>query len=87
MIGGLSGTILDSLTSGVLAVDMDGRAVFVNAALSRDLGVDREKWEGRPATELFRPVTSQVPSKRLPLYGLDSLRQSHRNPIPGSRIA
>jgi PAS domain S-box-containing protein len=78
VIGALPGIVLNSLTSGVLAVDSDGRAVFVNAALSRDLGIDREKWEGQPATELFRPVTSQVPPKRLPLYCLDSLRQSHR---------
>jgi PAS domain S-box-containing protein len=78
IIGGLSDRILDSLTSGVLAVDLEGRTVFMNPALSRELGLDHEKWKDQMATDLFRSVTSMVPVKRLPLYGVDSLRGSQR---------
>jgi signal transduction histidine kinase len=62
--------ILDSMTSGVLAVDLESRILFLNTSLCRRLSVDRDSWVGKPAAELFAPVTSRVPPKRSPLYRL-----------------
>src|ERR1700722_6309155 len=61
IIDGLSDSILDSLTSGVLAVDLEGRTVFMNQALSRELGLDHENWKEKMATDLFRAVTAMGP--------------------------
>jgi signal transduction histidine kinase len=44
--------ILDCLSSGVLAVDLENRILFLNRAWSHQLGIDREHWLGRPVTEL-----------------------------------
>ena len=45
-------SILDSLSSGILAVDLENRILFLNRAWSRRLGIEREHWLGRPAAEL-----------------------------------
>jgi signal transduction histidine kinase len=74
----LPAMILDSMTSGILAVDLEGCILFVNNALSRDLNIDRGQWRQRPAQEIFHSVVSSVPAKRLPLYRLDSMRNSTR---------
>ncbi len=68
----LADNIVDSLTSGILAVDLEGRILFVNAMLSKRLKITGDEWVGRIATELFSPVGSRVPAKRLPLYDLNS---------------
>jgi PAS domain S-box-containing protein len=70
--------IVDSLTSGILAVDLDGRVLFANAALSERLGINRAEWIGKLAPELFRAVASHVSPKRLPLYRLDPQRDGGR---------
>jgi len=70
--------ILDSLTSGILAVDLENRVLFVNEALSRRLGIDRGAWLGRPASELFSVVDSHLSAKRVPLSRLDAFRDSVR---------
>jgi len=70
--------ILDSLTSGILAVDLEGRILFVNEALSRRLSIDREGWPGRPAPELFRVVESHLSARRAFLSRLSALRDSVR---------
>ncbi len=70
--------ILDSLTSGILAVDLENRVLFVNEALSRRLGIDREAWLGRPAAELFSFVQRHLPAKRASSFRLDALRDGVR---------
>jgi signal transduction histidine kinase len=70
LTNGLSCDILDSLSSGILAVDLDGRVLFVNAALSRRLTIAREEWVGKPALGLFGTPDPRIPSKRTPLYRL-----------------
>ena len=66
--------ILDSLTSGILAVDLDGRVLFVSAALCRRLGVDPDAWIGKPASGLFGTANPRIPAKRSALYRLDPRR-------------
>lgn len=45
--------ILNSLTSGVIAVDMENRIVFLNRALCTRLQIKPEDWHGRHAAELM----------------------------------
>ena len=70
MIDLLSPIVLDSLTSGVLAVDLEDRVLFVNIALSRRLGVDRDACVGKSALELFGTLNPHSSVKRSPLYRL-----------------
>jgi PAS domain S-box-containing protein len=74
----LSTSILDSLTSGILAVDLDNRVLFVSAALCRRLGIDRDAWLGKPASGVFGTVNPRISAKRSPLYRLDPRRASAR---------
>src|SRR5262249_32119223 len=62
--------IVNSLTSGVLAVDLEGRVLFVNVALARRLGIDRDACIGKPAAELFGTLNPRTSVKRSPLYRL-----------------
>ncbi len=78
MMDRLPWRILDSSTSGILAVDLEGRILFVNAALARRLGIDGEAWLGKPATELFSVVASQVSAKKIPVHRLGALRDGAR---------
>ena len=66
--------ILDSLTSGVLAVDMDSRVLFVNASLCRRLSIDQGSWLGKPAFGLFGAENPRISPKRCALYRLDPRR-------------
>ena len=70
--------ILDSMTSDILAVDSENRVLFVNAALCERLGIQRETWTGRPASELFSLAASRVPAKRQPLYRPPARRNATR---------
>ncbi|MBZ5653542.1 MAG: cell wall metabolism sensor histidine kinase WalK [Acidobacteriia bacterium] len=70
--------IVDSLTSGILAVDLDMRVLFVNAALAQRLGIQKEACEGKPAQKLFDSVISEVPLRQAPLYRLQDTRASLR---------
>jgi PAS domain S-box-containing protein len=70
MIDSLFPFIVDSLTSGVLAVDLEGRVLFVNLALSRRLGIDRDECIGKPALDLFGTLNPRTSVKRSPLYRL-----------------
>jgi signal transduction histidine kinase len=74
----LFSTVLESLTSGVLAVDMEGRVLFVNRALAQRLGVTPESCVAKPGPELFSAALSHVPPKRTPLYRLDPRRDAGR---------
>jgi PAS domain S-box-containing protein len=67
-IDSLQNMVLDSLTSGILAVDMEFRVLHMNAKLAQLFGVDSEQWIGKPAQEMFSSVATQVPAARLPLY-------------------
>jgi signal transduction histidine kinase len=78
MIDTLPKMLLDSMTSGILAVDLENHILFVNAALSERLSTDQETWWGKPAPELFRSVKSSVPATRSPLYHVDSLQDAAR---------
>jgi PAS domain S-box-containing protein len=78
MIAGLSETILDSLTSGVLAVDVEDRIVFMNVPLCQYFGIDRKDWIGKAAAEFFSSLGSQVSAKRRPLYRREALREDLR---------
>src|SRR6202035_5514941 len=74
----LSTSILDSLTSGILAVDLDDRVLFVSAALCRRLGIDRDAWHGKPASGLFGTANPRISAKRSALYRLDPRRDGAR---------
>ncbi|MFY9528802.1 MAG: histidine kinase dimerization/phospho-acceptor domain-containing protein, partial [Candidatus Acidiferrales bacterium] len=52
--------ILDSLSSGVLALDLENRILFLNRAWSHRLGIEREHWLGRPAMELASIVEPRI---------------------------
>jgi hypothetical protein len=69
--GPLHSTILDSLTSGVLAVDLEGRVLYVNRAMAQRLRVNPESCAGRQALEVFSTVLSNVAANRAPLHRLD----------------
>jgi PAS domain S-box-containing protein len=69
-----STSILNSLTSGILAVDVDSRVLFVSDALCRRLGIDREAWHGKPALGLFGPANPHISAKRSALYRLNPQR-------------
>jgi len=45
--------ILNSLTSGVIAVDLESRVLFLNRAMCKRLGTKPEEWAGRHAAELM----------------------------------
>ena len=72
-------TILDSLTSGILAVDLESRVMFLNTALAQRLGVERDACQGRLATELFGSATAGVPLRQMPLYRAHTLLDSPRS--------
>lgn len=72
-------SVLDSLTSGVVAVDLESRVIYVNSALARRLAIDRNAYLGKPAAYLFDAVTSGIPPKEAPLYRLDPRRDSERS--------
>jgi signal transduction histidine kinase len=78
MIPGLPEIILDSLTSGVLAVDLEDRILFLNAPLSQYLMVDRQVWTGKPAADLFNSFGSQLSAKGKLAYRRDPLREGGR---------
>lgn len=44
--------VLESMGSGVIAVDMDDKIVAMNRAFARRLGVKADDWLGRPVAEL-----------------------------------
>lgn len=48
----LTRDLLDSLQSGILAVDLENRILFFNRSLERTLGVSLADWKGRPVVEL-----------------------------------
>ncbi|MGH9817580.1 MAG: sensor histidine kinase [Candidatus Acidiferrales bacterium] len=52
--------ILNSLTSGVLAVDLENRILFLNRAMARRLAVNPPEWKGRHAAELLGLVTPHL---------------------------
>jgi signal transduction histidine kinase len=54
--------ILDSLSSGVLAVDRENRILFVNRSLARSLKIKGEEWVGRPAFELGKQMSAMMTS-------------------------
>jgi PAS domain S-box-containing protein len=54
--------ILNSLTSGVIAVDMENRILFLNRAMARRLGVAPEEWSGRHAAELMGILAPRLAS-------------------------
>ena len=60
--------ILDSLGSGVLALDLEGQVLFLNRRMGELLGVKPAEWHGRPGQELAQRVkelAGSVPSLRL----------------------
>jgi PAS domain S-box-containing protein len=71
-------SILDSLASGILAVDLDSRVLFVSAALCRRLGIDPDAWRGKPASELFGSANPRISATRSALYHLDPRRNGAR---------
>jgi len=52
-MSGFSLQILDSLTSGVIAVDLENHVLFLNRAMCKRLGAKAEEWAGRHAAELM----------------------------------
>jgi PAS domain-containing protein len=49
-------TAIDGVAEGIVAVDLDGRARWVNVAAGRLLGVARGAAGGRALAELFRLI-------------------------------
>jgi PAS domain S-box-containing protein len=55
--------ILDSIDEGLIAVDHDGRILFMNRRFARMVGdVTRDEWLGRPINELRPHFESHLPS-------------------------
>ncbi len=54
--------ILDSLSSGILALDAERRIVFLNRALARRLRIEREEWMGKPVGALASLVEPHLSS-------------------------
>ena len=82
MTDSLSPNIIDSLTSGILAVDKEGRVLFVNLALSRRQGIDPDACVGKRASELFGTLNPRTSIKRSPLHRLrrrDDMRNMYRD--------
>jgi len=48
----LSLHVLDSLTSGVIALDLENRILLLNRTLASRLGTSPEQWVGRPLAEM-----------------------------------
>ena len=48
-------TILDSISDGVIAADLDGKISYVNKAAERITGFRAEDAIGKPCNEIFRP--------------------------------
>lgn len=72
-----SQSIIKSLSDGLLAVDLDGRVNFWNAALERIYGVAHEDAVGKPLDALFDPEAVQ----RLRHDGAGTPAASYRVPI------
>jgi len=51
--------VLESIAEGIIVADEEGRAVRVNAAAERILGVSRERVLGRPLAQLLTSATGQ----------------------------
>ena len=55
--------ILDSIDEGLIAVDHDGRILFMNRRFARMVGgITRNEWLGRAITELRPHFESHLPS-------------------------
>ncbi len=52
--------VLDSIRSGVVAVDMDNRIVMMNRAMARRLGVNPQEWIGKHGAELLGRVAPHL---------------------------
>jgi len=52
--------ILDSTSTGFLAVDRENRVLYLNRSLARRLRVKREEWVGRPAAELLEVAQAHL---------------------------
>jgi signal transduction histidine kinase len=78
-VDSLCTSILDSLTSGVVAVDLENRVIFVNPALAARIEIDRDACLGKPAVQLFRSVVSGIPPKDTPMYRTDPRRDGGRS--------
>ncbi len=48
--------ILDSLCSGVLAIDAENRVSFMNAEFARHFGIEPESFTGHPVEELLEVI-------------------------------
>lgn len=79
IVDSLCANILDSMTSGIVAINMDGRVLFVNAAIASRIGVDREACCGQPAVQLFRDVVAGIPLKETPMYRGHPRRDGERS--------
>src|SRR5579871_3504878 len=64
----LTALILDSMTSGILLVDLENRILFVNSALAQRLGADRRACLGKSPEVLFRCDFATTPARERPLY-------------------
>src|SRR4051812_43219891 len=71
-------SLLNSMTSGVLAVDLESRVMFVNATLARRIGKNSSECEGTEAHQLFVHMTADIPLSQTPLYRLAGLIKSAR---------
>ncbi len=69
--------ILDSMGSALLAVDAQGKILFLNRALAELFGVEPREWAGRPASELARLVHSRSGGPAgLRLEGMENVEEA-----------
>src|SRR4051812_33124791 len=71
-------SILNSMSSGILAVDTESRVAFVNAALARRIGKTASQCHEMEANQLFSHMTADIPLSQTPLYRLGGLVKSAR---------
>jgi len=67
--------ILDSLASGILAVDAGNRLLFLNRSLAQRLGIQPQEWVGRPLPELIQKVAAHFADAEMTRWYVEWLQK------------
>jgi len=77
----LAPLILDSMTSGILLLDLEDRILFLNPALAQRLGAEREACVGQSPEALFQSAFAATPARERPLYRAREQRGAHSREV------
>jgi len=83
-----TGEILETIGTGVLTVDEEGRLVYLNPAAQAILGLDARQWSGAPVLEALEQITPGLADilRRSLEGGVTLLRQSTAASRGGNRL-